>query len=123
MDTVQGPGDLALRSADDGCAYILDERCDQGGSVIRCGARCRAGSSYCPTHHALCHLASGSAAERRLLRRAEALADAVGGKRGRPSAAPPERFLRRLDYAVRALSRPNRSRYVPEGGDAEARTR
>src|SRR5579883_3104238 len=69
----------------EGCAYIVD---DGDG---RCGAACRAGSPYCPEHHALCHLAGGSRAARRRLREEAALAALVGGRSGRPGRLPPER--------------------------------
>jgi hypothetical protein len=91
----------------EGCAYIVD---DHGG---RCGAPCRAGSSYCPAHHALCHLAGGSRAARHRLREEAALAEAVGGKAGRPERVPPDHFLRWLDRAARLFARPGGSRYVP----------
>lgn len=88
--------------ADDrsGCCYILDGD-DRRGS---CGAERRAGSSYCPEHHALCHLAGGTTAEAKRLREVEALATAVGGRRGSDGAEPPRRFLRKLEQAIRAFS-------------------
>ena len=61
-----------------GCAFILDD----GG---RCGGGRKQNSSYCDHHHALCHIAEGSVRERRRLRETEALANAVGGRRGKPS--------------------------------------
>jgi hypothetical protein len=90
----------------EGCAYIVD---DGDG---RCGAACRAGSPYCPEHHALCHLAGGSGAARRRLREEAALAALVGGRSGRPGRLPPERFLKWLERAARVFAWPNRSRYV-----------
>ena len=81
------------------CAYPDDE---SGGA---CGEPCRRGSSYCAVHHALCHIPGGSAAERRRLREAEALAKAVGGRRGRTAKQPPANFLRRLERAARGFSR------------------
>lgn len=81
----------------EGCAYILD-----GG--MACGAERRAGSSYCPAHDARCHIPPGSAAERRVLSEAEALANAVGGRRGRTGRRPPDPFLRRLDRIARPFS-------------------
>ena len=80
-----------------GCAYILAD-CGVGRT---CGAPRRHSSSYCPTHHALCHVAYGSPAEADHLRRVEALASAVGGRRGREGAGPSRRFLRRLERAAR----------------------
>jgi hypothetical protein len=88
-----------------GCAYILDER---GSSRIcggpRCGAPRRPVSAYCPHHHALCHVATGSRAETDRLREVEALARVVGGRRGRDDDRPSRRFLRRLEHAVRDFS-------------------
>jgi hypothetical protein len=90
----------------EGCAYILDA----GGA---CGAALRPGSSYCPAHHALCHVAEGSAGERRKLKESEALALAVGGKRRRrPARLPPDPFLNRMERVARVFSRPNCSRIV-----------
>ncbi len=85
---------------DDGCAYIEEE----GGAWRACGAPRRAQSSYCAEHHARCHVPSGSTAEMHRLREVEALAKAVGGRRGRNRATPPRRFLERLEEAVRDLS-------------------
>jgi hypothetical protein len=90
-----------------GCAYILD-----GGGP--CGVGQRPGSSYCEHHHAVCHIAGGSAGERRRIREEEAIATAVGGKRGRAARMPPEFFLRRLENVARGSSRPKRSRIVRE---------
>ena len=94
-----------LDDGDGGCAFILD-----GGTS--CGAAPRAGSPYCPHHHALCHLRGGSAGERRRLGEAEALAAAVGGRRGRRARVPPDPLLRRLENIARGSSRPYRSRIV-----------
>lgn len=83
-----------------GCRYILD-----GDARPRCcGVGRRPGSSYCPEHHALCHLAGGTVAEAKRLREVEALATAVGGRRGSDGAGPPRRFLRKLEQAIRAFS-------------------
>jgi len=85
-----------------GCAYLLDE----GGGVDRsCGAPRRHASSYCPTHHAVCHVAYGSPAEADHLRRVEALASAVGGRRSREDGAPSRRFLTRLERRARSFVR------------------
>ena len=93
----------------EGCAYLED------GAGGPCGALCRLGSSYCPAHHALCHIRGGSPAERRLLRETEALAKAVGGRRGRPGRRPPDSFLRRLEQVTRASARAVCSCYVRSG--------
>ena len=85
---------------DQGCAYVIDEP-----EVHRhCGAPRRPASSYCPRHHALCHIPPGSTAEARRLDEVEALASAVGGRRARQGAGPSRRFLKRLEYAVRGAS-------------------
>jgi hypothetical protein len=90
---------------DSGCAYLLDHneerRC--------CGTPRRRGSPYCPHHHAMCHIPSGTTEEFRRLREVEALANAVGGRRGRDVGAPPRQFLRRLEHTVRDLSSSIRS--------------
>ena len=83
-----------------GCGYILDD-CGAGGT---CGAPRRHSSPYCPTHHALCHVAYGSPAEADHLRQVEALATAVGGRRSREGGGPSRRFLRRLERAARFVS-------------------
>jgi hypothetical protein len=88
-----------------GCAYLVDE-CD--GRRI-CGAPRKAASPYCPEHHALCHAAYGSEAEADRLREVEAIAKVVGGRRGRDTAGPSRRFLRRLEEAARDSLWPNRS--------------
>lgn len=80
-----------------GCAYVLD---DPKGRR-NCGDRRRPSSSYCPHHHSLCHIVSGSKAENRRLREVEALASAVGGRRARQGIGPSRRFLERLEEAVR----------------------
>jgi hypothetical protein len=88
---------------DTGCAYILE--CDSQ----TCGAPRQEASSYCPEHHAHCHVANGSAAEAARLREVEAIAKAIGGRRGRRSVGPSRQFLRRVEHALRGFSRPNRS--------------
>jgi len=107
--------------ADDdfGCAYRLEGR---GGWEVPCGRPCRPGSSFCPAHHALCHVPVGSAAERRGLNESEALAQIVGGRLGRAAREPPEPLLRRLDRVSRLFSRPNGSRYVHGAGMARRNT-
>jgi hypothetical protein len=80
-----------------GCAYILDE-----GDVRQiCGIPCRPASPYCPQHHALCHVACGSAGEADHLREVEALAKAVGGRRSRVGGGPSRQFLKRLERVAR----------------------
>jgi hypothetical protein len=85
---------------DRGCAYVLDEP----GHSLTCGAALRPGSSYCPRHHALCYILSGSRAEVKRLREVEALASAVGGRRARQGIGPSRQFLDRLEQALRELS-------------------
>jgi hypothetical protein len=85
---------------DRGCAYVLDEP----GHSRTCGAARRRASSYCPQHHALCCILSGSKAEVKRLREVEALASAGGGRRARQGIEPSRQFLERLEQAVRELS-------------------
>jgi len=87
---------------DPGCAYILAE----GDRPPICGAPRRADSSYCPEHHALCHVAYGSAAEADRLREVEAIAKAIGGRRGGDGGGPSRRFIRRVERAARRFSSP-----------------
>ena len=87
-------------SDDDGCAYVLDEA--NGRRV--CGAPRRQASSYCPRHHAVCHISSGTNAEAARRREVKALASAVGGRRARRQAEPSRQFLKRLEQAIRSFS-------------------
>jgi hypothetical protein len=82
-----------------GCAYLTGE----GAGARRCGAPRGLDSSYCPHHHALCHLARGSRAEKMALREVRSLASMVGGRRGRAANGPSTQFLDRLEAAVRDL--------------------
>lgn len=102
---------------DGGCAFVLDGEAHVKAGQTRCGAPCRPGSVYCDAHHALCYLLIASPAEKRKLKEIQALADAVGGRSGRPSRRPPRRFLQRMDRVSRAASRPIRSRIVLNDGD------
>ena len=85
---------------DPGCSFVLDEP----GARRLCGAPRRRASSYCPDHHAVCYVVSGSAAETQRLQEVEALASAVGGRRGRRQSAPSRQFLRRLEQTIRGFS-------------------
>jgi len=98
-------GSQGNREIDRGCAFVLDGAGRDPASVNFCNAPRQPGSAYCPPHHAGCHLANGSAAERRQLCEIEALAKAVGGTQGRAARHPPARLLRRLDRVARAFSR------------------
>jgi hypothetical protein len=99
----------------EGCAYIDGEPHEP-----RCGAPVQRGSPYCPQHHALCHVPKVSPKARRQIREIEALAQAVGGRQGRPERLPPDRFLRRLERQAQLFLRLDRSRIVhKEGGDAQ----
>lgn len=82
------------------CCYLLG---DEEGRR-HCATERRPGSSYCPEHHALCHIAGGTSAEVRRLREVEALATAVGGRRGNDGAGPSRRFLKKLEQAVQPFS-------------------
>jgi hypothetical protein len=94
---------------DDGCAFILEVEARATSRRSWCGGPRRPGSAYCEAHHAHCHLPSDSLAERRRIMEIEALAEAVGGRSGRPARRPPQRFLRRMDRVSRATLRPERS--------------
>jgi hypothetical protein len=83
-----------------GCAYVLDEP----GVQQTCGAAPQPGSPYCPHHHAVCYIISGTKAEFDRLREVEALASAVGGRRALRNAGPSQQFLRRLEQATRSFS-------------------
>jgi hypothetical protein len=63
----------------DGCQFILGSP----GERDYCGADRQMESSYCPHHHAICHVRPQSAQERAALREIAALAAKVGGKLGR----------------------------------------
>ena len=102
---------------DGGCAFILDGPDPGSAPPNFCNAQRRPGSAYCPRHHARCRLPGGSGAERQQLREIEALAEAVGGRRGRAARQPPAPLLRRLDRLARALSHQNRSCIVLKDAD------
>ncbi len=89
-----GLGMELVEAEEEGCAFI-----GEGG--VMCGAGRQERSSYCPEHHALCHIPHSSIREQRRLRREEALAEAVGGRIGRAARVPPDRFLRRLERRTR----------------------
>jgi hypothetical protein len=110
------------QDADGGCAFVIDGADPIPGRVNFCNAPRDPGSAYCRGHHALCHLAKQSAAERRGLIEIEALAEAVGGRQGRVARDPPPRLLRRLDRIARAFSQSNRSRIVQEAPMSTRRT-
>ena len=101
--------------SDGGCTFVLDEDTRPIAARTYCAAPRRAGSAYCQKHHALCHLPSESLAGQRKLEEIEALAEAVGGKSGRPARRPPLRFLQRMDRISRAALGPNRSCNVLRG--------
>lgn len=85
---------------DTGCAYLLGDN----GERRNCGAPQRIGSPYCSDHHRLCHVPCGTSEEVKRLREVEALASAVGGRRARDGGEPSQRFLKRLEHAVRCFS-------------------
>jgi hypothetical protein len=82
---------------EDWCRYIEDD-----GAA--CGMGQRAGSSYCPAHHALCHIPSGSSEAGRLRRETAALAKAVGGRQGDHARRPPDDFLKKLETVAQRFS-------------------
>ena len=97
MNTSTASLDQDAFEGGNGCAYLIEDV----GSHRMCGAPRRPVSSYCPQHHALCHLANGSAAEANRIREVEAIASAVGGRRSRRNSAGPSRqFLKRLEDTV-----------------------
>jgi hypothetical protein len=101
---------------DGGCAFVLDEENLGVTGQTCCTAPRRRGSARCDAHHALCYLRSESLAERRKLKEIEALAEAVGGRSGRPTRRPSPRFLQRMDRASRTALRPKRSLNVLDDG-------
>src|SRR3954454_14506505 len=101
----------AQSEPEDGCAFVLDRHASAtaGGATAGrscCGAPRRVGSVYCHEHHALCYLPSRSLAEWRKLNEIEALAEAVGGRSGRPARRPPPRFMQRMNQISRTALRP-----------------
>lgn len=88
------------RFARPGCAYILN---DVDGCRF-CGGVLRRGSSYCPHHHAVCHVACGTTEEARRLREVDELARVVGGRRAAEGVGPSRRFLKRLERALQSFS-------------------
>jgi hypothetical protein len=93
----QGGGMRPDDGEDSGCAFLSGA----DGAPLACGAPRRPGSSFCPEHHALCHLPPGGRAERREIALEEALARAVGGRLGREAREPPDALLLRLDRISR----------------------
>lgn len=91
---------LPLKGSDLGCAFVVD---DPEGARM-CGNRRRRSSSYCPLHHSLCHIPTGSNAETKRLREVEALARVVGGRRARQAGEPSRQFLERVEQAARLSS-------------------
>jgi len=70
--------------AKDCCGYIFES-----GTRERCGDPCMLGSSYCPMHHALTHLAIGSEAEAKKIRSFKAIAKIASNRMGRGSILGP----------------------------------
>jgi hypothetical protein len=122
MGTLNGaePPTDAKPEPDGGCAFVLDAEARATPGRTWCGAPRRPGSAYCEAHHARCHLPSDSLAERRKIMEIEALAEAVGGKSGRPARRPPPLFLKRMDRASRAALRPKCSCIVPKAEGARS---
>jgi hypothetical protein len=86
---------------EEGCAFPLTLNRKDAELPGFCQAPAQPGSAYCPHHHALCHLRRGSRAEKARLREVDRLAHLVGGRRGRGEEGPSQRFLERLEQAVR----------------------
>ena len=57
-----------------GCAFLVTDG-------EQCGAPRKLASSYCPAHHALCHLTAGSRAEKQRLHLIELLGNSWGPRR------------------------------------------
>ena len=93
-------------AADCGCAYILDREPSAGPQQgpQRCAAPRQGGSSYCPYHHARCHLVRGGRAEAARLIEIELLAETVGGRLTPKAVRPTARFLDRLEALSRDFS-------------------
>ncbi len=105
MENAASPFGIGPESEHDGCAYPVEVESNHR----RCGAPRRPGSPYCPNHHALCYVATGTIEESKRLREVEVLADAVGGRRGRAAREPSRHFLRRLEHRVGDFSHVERS--------------
>ncbi len=75
-----------------GCLYLLDDR-------KACGCtRQSGGSSYCQSHHAICHLAPGSLMEQSRIVEIERIGQFVGARVAKKSLRiPPTRFMRAVD--------------------------
>jgi hypothetical protein len=69
--------------AEDCCAYLIEN-----GHSERCGDPCALGSSYCPVHHEITHLALGSQAEAARFRGFNTIATIVGGRMGKGAMNP-----------------------------------
>lgn len=88
---------------EEGCAFPLITKSKDAALPGFCQAPAQPGSAYCPHHHALCHLRRGSRAEKAQLREVDRLARLVGGRHGRGGEGPSQRFLERLEQAVREV--------------------
>ena len=75
-----------------GCAFVLAWRTASERDEPACRACAAPGSAYCHAHHALCHLPPEASPNGASCREIEALAEAVGGRSGRPARHPPTRF-------------------------------
>ncbi|MBV9858738.1 MAG: hypothetical protein JO038_01330 [Alphaproteobacteria bacterium] len=104
MPATDGGKDIQGEPEPNGCLFILDESGAEATTPERCGLPRESGSSYCPEHHARCHLRSGTRSARRRLRELENLARAVGGRAGSAATKPSERFLHRLERRIRFFS-------------------
>jgi hypothetical protein len=93
------------RDIEDGCSFLIGD----GASAWACGVPRQSGSSFCSEHHALCHISPGSGRERQQIHEIEALANAVGGRRGHEAQQPPPRVFNRLLRVERRFLRPYRS--------------
>jgi hypothetical protein len=79
---------MSSRFGGAGCRYPVDDR--------QCGAKKQPGSSYCPKHHALCHIPRSSPLEHTRLREIDRIGEVVGGRRS-PAGEMGANFIRRLE--------------------------
>ncbi len=77
---------------EDCCAYLI-----QDGHRERCREPTELGSSYCPSHHAITHLAHGSEAEAALIHNMDVIARYRGAQMGTRSVGPLPVELDRLE--------------------------
>jgi hypothetical protein len=80
----------------EGCAFIL-----KSGSCCDAAIERPRRSAYCDHHYKVCHLAPGSAAERRVLGDIERMSKWVGGRQSHGHIGPSLGFMVKLERLVR----------------------